>query len=187
MKLLPATFFAAALLSLMPVRGQEPPLPATTGTPAPGPVVRPQLNIPEIPTTVEPPPLVPLVPNTAGSPVPKKSAPPLSELDAAFQKSSLGQAADEYRLHLEWRQLQNRASLNPEVIAAKAAVETAKTDLEKRDYLRAYYKIFYARMQGLTSAPDVKGYLEAKKKAVLASLEQPRVRPGPAPRSSPRP
>ena len=127
------------------------------------------------------------MPNSAASPIPKRSTPPLSELDAAFQKSSLGQAADEYRLHLEWRQLQNRASLNPEVMAAKAAVNTAKTDLEKREYLRAYYKIFYARMQALTAAPDVKGYLEAKKNAALASIEQPRVRPGPAPRSSPRP
>jgi hypothetical protein len=187
MKLLMATFGPALFLFFAVVRGQEPPLPAAAGTPSPGPVVRPQLNIPEIPTTVEPPPLVPLVPNPALSPVPKKNAPPLSELDAAFQHSSLGQAAEEYRLHVEWRQLQNRASLDPEVIAAKAAVKTGRTDLEKRDYRRAYYRIFYARMQALTTAPEMKAYLEGKKKALLDSLAQPRVRPEATARSGPRP
>lgn len=187
MKLLMATFAPALFLFLAVVRGQEPPLPAARETPSPGPVVRPQLNIPDIPTTVEPAPLVPLVPHPATSPVQKKPVPPLSELDAAFQRSPLGQAAEEYRLHVEWRQLQNRASLDPEVIAAKAAVKTGRTDLEKRDHLRAYYKIFYARMVALTAAPEVKAYLDGKKKAMLDSLAQPRVRPEATPRSASRP
>jgi hypothetical protein len=189
MKLLLATLAPALFLFLAVVRGQEPPLPAATEAPAPAPVVRPQLNIPDIPTTVEPPPLVPLVPNSNPNvpSVPKKNVPTLSELDAAFQHSPLGQGAEEYRLHVEWRQLQNRASLDPEVIAAKAAVKTARTDLEKREYLRAYYKIFYARMQALTTAPDVKAYLEGKKNGILTSLAQPRVRPEPTARSSPKP
>lgn len=148
-------------------------MPAATETPSATPKVRPELNIPEIPLTVEPSPLVP----NSSSPSVKKTAPPLSELDAAFQRSPLGQAAEEHRLHVEWRQLQNRASLDPGVVAAKAAIKTARTDLEKREKLRAYYKTYYARMQLLASAPDVKAYLEAKKNATLASLAQPRVRP----------
>ena len=173
----------AVLLSCAPLIGaQEPPLPAATETPTASPFARPQLNIPDIPMSVEP---SPLVPNT--SPAPKKSAPPLSELDAVFQKSSLGQAVEEQRLHVEWRQLQNRTVHDPEVVAAKAAAGRARTDLEKRNLLRAYYKIYYAHMQALASTPEMKAYLEQKKNAALGGLDQPRVRPQPTPRPSPTP
>ena len=157
---------------------QEPPLPAATSTPAPTASVRPELNIPDIPVTVEP---TPLVPNT--SPGPKKSVPSISELDAAFQHSSLGQAAEEQRLHLEWRKLKNRTSGDPDVVAAKKAAERARTELDKRNARRAYYKIFYARMQALAATPELKAYLEQKKNDAINSLAQPRVRP----ESSPRP
>src|SRR2546421_12553990 len=115
----------AALLSCASLLlAQEPPLPSATETPAPSPSARPQLNIPDIPMEVEP---APLVPNT--SPTPKKTMPSMSELDAAFQHSSLGQAVEEQRLHLEWRKLRNRASLDPEVVAAKKAIGSARTDV----------------------------------------------------------
>jgi hypothetical protein len=153
---------------------QEPPLPAATETPAPSPSARPQIDIPEIPMAVEP---SPLVPNT--SPAPKKNVPSLTELDAAFQHSSLGQAVEEQRLHLEWRKLQNRASADPEVIAAKKAIASGRTDLDKRNLMRAYYKIYYARMQALAETPDVKAYLEQRKKEALNGLAQPNVRPEP--------
>jgi hypothetical protein len=174
---------SVALLWCVPfLHGQEPPLPAATETPTASPSVRPQLNIPDIPLTVEP---APLVPNT--SPDPKKSAPPLEELDAAFKRSSLGQAAEEQRRHVEWRKLKNRTVHDPEVVAAKAAAEKARTDLEKRNLLRAYYKLHYARMQALASTPEMKAYLEEKKKAMLASLDQPHVRPNPTAGASPSP
>ena len=171
---------------------QEPPLPAKTETPSPSPSptgTRPQLNIPEIPLPVEPPTLVPdPSPTTSRSrtvPALAKTAPALSQLDAAFQRSPLGQAAEEQRLHLEWRQLQNRTAHDPEVVAAKAATTTAKTDFEKRVRLRVYYNIYYAHMQALAFTPETKNYLEGKKAAVLWSLAQPRVRSTPAPRPSP--
>ena len=168
--LLTATAFLARL-----VLAQEPPLPSPSATAAPSPSARPELNIPEIP--VEP---SPLVPNT--SPVPKKNLPSLQELDTAFQHSSLGQAVEEQRMHLEWRKLKNRASLDPNVIAAKNAISKAKTDLEKRDLMRAYYKTFYGRMIAAAETPDVKAYLEQKLKAIIDSLAQPHVRPQPTPR-----
>lgn len=172
----------AVLLSCAPfLRAQEPPLPAATETPAASPV-RPQLDIPEIPMSVEP---SPLVPNT--SPAPKKNAPPISELDAAFKHSSLGQAAEEQRLHLEWRQLKNRAAQDPDIMAAKAATRRTRTDLEKRKLLQAYYKLYYERMQALAATPEMKAYLEEKKKAIISSYEQPRVRPQPTARPSASP
>lgn len=163
---------------------QEPPLPAATETPAPSPNARPQVNIPDIPMEVEP---SPLVPNT--SPTLKKNLPSISELDTAFQHSSLGQAAEEQRLHLEWRKLKNRASLDPEVIAAKKAVDTARprTDLEKRNLMRNYYKVFYAHILALAETPEIRPYLEQKKKEALNSLAQPTLRPDPTPTPTPSP
>ena len=182
MKIFLAVISATFLLGVSFLRGQEPPLPAATETPTASPVVRPQLNIPDIPLTVEP---APLVPDT--SPEPKKSAPPLEELDAAFKRSSLGQAVEEQRMHVEWRKLKNRTVQDPEVVAAKAAAEKAKTDLEKRNLLRSYYKIYYARMHALATTPEMKAYLEEKKKAILGGLDQPNVRPNPTPAATPSP
>jgi len=165
---------------------QEPPLPAKTEGASPTPnaspaSTRPQLNIPDIPIAVEPPRLVPdsspLTPRHPTLPALPKTVPALSELDSAFQKSPLAQEAEEQRLHLEWRQLQNRVSHDPEVVSAKAATTTARTDLEKRVRLRAYYNIYYAHMQALASSPEVKRYLDGKKAAALGGLAQPRVRP----------
>ena len=181
MKFLSATM-AALILGAMLLLAQEPPLPSATETPAPSPSARPQLEIPDIPMTVEP---SPLVPNT--SPARKKNVPSLSELDAAFQHSSLGAAVEEQRLHLEWRRLKNRASADPEVIAAKKATETGRTALDKRNLMRAYYKIFYARMQALAETPEIKAYLEQKKKDALNSLAQPNVRPEPTTRPTATP
>lgn len=173
---------------------QEPPLPAKTETanPSPSPVgTRPQLNIPEIPLSVEPPKLVPDAADVTpvrkhALPATARTAVPISQLDAAFQRSPLAQAAEEQRLHLEWRQLQNRTALDPEVVAAKKATTRTKTDLEKRARLRVYYNVYYAHMRALASSPEVKTYLDAKKAAALGVLAQPRVRPEPTPSVPPR-
>jgi len=191
MKFLLAIIVATLLGGVPFLSAQEPPLPAATETPTASPSARPELNIPEIPLTVEPAPLVPntspapLVPNT--SPVPSKSAPPLEELDAVFKKSSLGKAVEEQRRHVEWRKLKNRTVQDPDIVAAKAAADEARTDLEKRNLMRAYYKLHYARMQALASTPEMKAYLDGKKKAMLASLDQPLVRPNPTAGASPSP
>jgi hypothetical protein len=161
---------------------QEPPLPAATATPAANPSARPELNIPDIPIEIEPSPLVP-----NSSPAPKKTVPSISELDSVFGHSPLGQAVEEQRLHLEWRKLQNRASQESEVLAAKKAIAAGRTDVERRELTRAYYKLFYGRMVALADKPDVKAYLEQKKKESLNSLAQPHVRPEPSPRSTAKP
>jgi hypothetical protein len=193
MKFLLAMISVGLSVSAGMVCGQEPPLPARTETPSPTPTTssgtRPQLNIPEIPMSIEPPTLVPdsspTTPRHLTVPALAKTAPALSELDAAFQKSPLAKEAEEYRLHVEWRQLQNRAAHDPDVMAAKEAATRTKTDVEKRARLRAYYNTYYAHMQALASTPEVKNYLDGQKAAVLNSLAQPRVRPTPTAQSSP--
>ena len=44
---------------------------------------------------------------------------------------------------------------------------------KKRARLRAYYDIYYARMQALASGPEIKNYLAGKKAAAVGSLAQP--------------
>ncbi|HEX4640132.1 MAG TPA: hypothetical protein VH252_02035 [Chthoniobacterales bacterium] len=118
------------------------------------------------------------MPNT--SPTPKKNVPSIQELDTIFQHSSLGAAVEEQRLHLEWRKLKNRVSDDTEVMAAKKAIDHAKTDPEKRDLMRAYYKTLYVHMQALAETPEVKSYLEQRKKDAINGLAQPHIRPEPS-------
>ena len=172
-----ATRFLVIIALVRMVTAQEPPLPSATATPAPNPSARPELNIPDIPLEVEPSPLVP-----NASPAPKKSVPTITELDSAFQKSSLGQAAEEQRLHLEWRKLRTRTVQEPDLVAAKQVAERAKTEEEKRNLRRAYYKMLYARMQALADTPELKAYLERQKQGILGGLAQPHLRPDPTPR-----
>jgi hypothetical protein len=161
---------------------QEPPLPSSSATAAPSPSVRPELNIPDIPIEVEP---SPLVPNT--TPAPKKNLPSITELDSVFQHPPLIKAVEEQRLHLEWRKLQNRVSAEPEVIAAKKAITSGRTDVEKRELRRAYYKIFYSHIRALAETPEVKAYVEQRKTEAINGLAQPRLRPEPTPKPKPTP
>ena len=194
MKFILALMLAAVLTSFQFAFAQQPPLPAKTETPEPSAGAipsaspRPQLNIPEIP--IEPPQLVPESSpgGSAGQSPRSKSKPaPLSELDAAFQRSPLGQMEQEQRLHIAWRELQNRASHDPDVIAAKAAISGTHTDVEKRERLRAYYKTFYGHMLALADTPELKNYLEGKKNEALGGLAQPHVRPTPTSKPTPTP
>ena len=111
--------------------------------------------------------------------------PDVSQLDALFKQSSLGRAADQLRLHTEWRRLRNQITNLPDVVAAKKAADAARTDLEKRQLLRRYYEICYAHMQALAREPDVKVGLQAMKAEHLKTLDQPRVRPSASPAPTP--
>jgi hypothetical protein len=108
--------------------------------------------------------------------MPNANLPELSDLDKAFKQTSLGQEADERRLHLEWRQLANRVVNDPEIVAAKRSVAGARTDLEKRERLRAYYDIYYGKMRALASSSEMKNALDTLKTEHLSHINQPRVR-----------
>ena len=103
--------------------------------------------------------------------------PELSQLDEAFKRTtSLGKEGDERRVHIEWRQLKNRVVNDPEVRAAKATAQAARTDLEKRNLLRDYYNVYYQRMSALASSPEMKLALQALETSHVADTSQPRVR-----------
>jgi hypothetical protein len=112
----------------------------------------------------------------AATPTNLPDVPELSKLDEAFKQSSLGKAADEYRLRIEVRRLQNLAVNDPAVVAAKAAAESAPTDLEKRQRLRDYYNVFYGRMHSLTSNAEAQAAVDKFKAEHLVLLNQPNVR-----------
>ena len=140
---------------------------ASTPTPSPTPV--PDLLIPAqsaMPGET-PPPDIPKL----------DSMPALSQLDAAFHKSSLGKEADENRLRLEARDLKNRVIREPELVAARKAADTAVTDADKRELLRAYYSRLYSRMRSLAASDDVRKFIDTEEQAHISSTAQPRVRP----------
>jgi hypothetical protein len=110
------------------------------------------------------------------TPVNPPEVPELSKLDEAFKQTSLGKAADEYRMRLEWRKLQNEVARDPAVVAAKMEAEATRTDLEKRQRLRDYYNLFYARMRARASSEEMKKALDFEKGEHLKLLNQPRVR-----------
>jgi hypothetical protein len=112
----------------------------------------------------------------AATPSNPPDLPELSKLDEAFKQTSLGKDADEYRMHVELRRLQNEAASDPAVIAAKSSAEAAPTDLEKRQRLRNYYSLFYDRMRARASDEGMRKRLDLEKSAHLKMLDQPRVR-----------
>lgn len=131
------------------------------------------------------PPSVDLFPEQEEpSPTPPPNGPELPELkqlDDSFKPKSLGKEADTLQVHALWRQLKNRTVNDPDVQAAKKYAQAARTDLEKRNRLRAYYEIYYQRMSALATTPELKIALQALKDAHQVVLAQPRVRPSPTP------
>jgi hypothetical protein len=114
------------------------------------------------------------------APVPSATAEPTiperAQIDEIFKQTSLGKEADERRLHIEWRQLQNQVVNETDVVAAKRAAEMARTDLEKRQRLRDYYDLYYGRMRVLARSGEMKTALDQLKIAHLSQITQARVR-----------
>ena len=123
-------------------------------------------------------------PEATITPSPVPNGPELSDLkqlDETFKPPSLGTDAEATKLRVEWRLLRNRTVNDPDVQAAKAFAQAARTDLEKRNRLRDYYNIYYQRMSALTTSAEIKLALEAFKGNHQSLLNQPRVRPSPTP------
>jgi len=102
--------------------------------------------------------------------------PERAQIDQIFKQTSLGKEADERRLHIEWRELENRVVNDPDIVAAKRAADKAHTDLEKRQLLRAYYDLYYGRMRALASSPEMKASLDQLRMAHVSRTSQHRVR-----------
>jgi len=104
------------------------------------------------------------------------TVPERAQIDEIFKQTSLGKEADERRLHIEWRQLQNQMVNEPDIVAAKRSAESARTDLEKRQRLRDYYDLYYGRMRIQARSAEMRTALDQLKIAHLSQITQPRVR-----------
>src|SRR5438132_13963643 len=116
----------------------------------------------------------------APTPIPKATTEPTipgrAQIDEIFKQTSLGKEADERRLHIEWRQLQNQVVNDPDIVAAKKSAEMARTDLEKRQRLRDYYDLYYGRMAVMARSTEMRSALDRLKIAHLSQITQARVR-----------
>jgi hypothetical protein len=148
-------------ISLPTKSGTPASTPETSGTPAATPSPLPTNGLDLIPPPLPPP----------------QNVPDISQLNQIFQQMQPDPAVTAYRSHVEWRQLKTRTEYDPAVLAAKASAEAAPTDLEKRNRLRGYYTIWFARMTALASSPAMVEYLKTQRDGHLALLDQPRVRP----------
>ena len=171
-------FYGALLAAFTSLRAQDAPLPVQEQSPAAiMPTARDATSATPAPSLMPAPLLAP--PDIAAKALQSavQKAPDLSQLDEMFKKTPLGKEAEEFRLHVEWRQLENRVVDRPEFVALRTAAEAAQTDLEKRDRSRAYYKAYFDRLHSLASTPQLQAYLNQKRAEHLALLAQPRVRP----------
>jgi hypothetical protein len=107
---------------------------------------------------------------------PEATVPERAQIDEIFKQTSLGKEADERRLHIEWRQLQNQIVNEPDIVAAKRSAESARTDLEKRQRLRDYYDLYYGRIRVLARSGEMKTALDQLRIAHLSQITQPQVR-----------
>jgi hypothetical protein len=110
------------------------------------------------------------------APAPQATVPERAQIDEIFKQTSLGKEADERRLHIEWRQLQNQVVSEPAIVAAKRSAESARTDLEKRQRLRDYYDLYYGRLRVVARSAEMKTALDQLRIAHLSQITQARVR-----------
>jgi hypothetical protein len=123
--------------------------------------------------------------NVLPTPAGPVGVPELAQLDEIFKQTSVGKEGDEQRLRIEWRQLKNQVMNEPDLVATKYAAEAARTDLKKREYLRKYYKLYFAKVRLLPMSPEMKQRIEGMETGALGSTAQSRVRPSPSPSPSP--
>jgi len=158
MKLLRIQFLtacAAASLVLAPsIFGQE-------AAPSPAPAPQPEVTlIPE------------QVPEQTKGVAPEMSEP---EKSGKGDKSKTSETVEELELRIHYRQAYTKAQRDPKVIAEWDRSAKARTDLEKREALKSYYKLLHARILALDSS--VKKVSDLRRGLSLRRLEQTRIDP----------
>jgi hypothetical protein len=144
------------------------PAPSARSSPSPAPESIPQQPLsPEERAALlaQPPPVVPSI----------------TELDEPFKDKPISPLAEAAERRAQWRELRNRVANDADLRAVRRKAEAARTDLEKRKLMRAYYELYFGKMIALTPDPGLKSYLNDRKNEHVRALPQPRVRPSPTP------
>ncbi len=157
------------------VRAEQATAPLPAATPTIPPLGGPSPTI----VPVEPASIIP--PNTLPGPdlgsVPQiPAAPELQKLNELFKRSSLGQAADEHRLHVQTAALETQIRNDQDLHELKRLADAAPTDLERRHRFRNYYEAYYRKLRARADSPELIAYLKVQEAAHEATLLQPRVR-----------
>lgn len=166
------------VLTSTTVRAQEVALPeratddGTTSLPA---TTTPSRTPSSPPPQLIPPDVLPM-PDPSAPPGTAPGLPAVQQLDEELKPKPLSQESENYRLHVEWRKLRNQATNDLRVKAARAATERARNDVERRQLLANYFNVYFDKMIAI-GPPEMKAYLDDRRREHLRSLPQPRVRP----------
>lgn len=161
-----------ALPEASPKESPDPSATPATAARETAPAVAPAAPI--APPLLIPPDILPM-PDATAPPTAEIAVPSIEELDEQLKPKPLSEAAENYRLHIEWRKLRNQAQNDPAVKAALAKADRAPTDLQKRILLLNYFNVFFDKM--IAIKPDMKDYLNDRRREHINALPQPRVRP----------
>lgn len=178
----PTALLAAALFTALPLFAQEKApesapeaTPATPRPLAPEPKDPDRLDLmPSKPAQLLPPPAgLPLIPEI---PMPQERPRP-SPVESPIKKreSATADAEDQIKLRIRMREAKTKAQRDPALQAEWDRSNEVKTDYEKREVLKGYYKLLAARMTKVD--PTLKVAIEKQTKESLSRLEQTRIAP----------
>ena len=102
--------------------------------------------------------LIPDVPAPANKPKP-----------AVQKKSATEQASDDLQMRIRYREARTKALQDPRIQMEWNRAQSAKTDPEKRDALKAYYQLFCDRMVKIDAS--TKPRIESLRKTLAWRLE----------------
>lgn len=102
--------------------------------------------------------------------MPQGLVPPVVRRD---KKTKTEEVEEEYVRRVRFRQAQTRAVADPAVQAEWEIAKVAKTDYEKREAMKRYYKLLFARVRKLDGT--VKEEADRREAAAISRLEQHRV------------
>lgn len=110
-----------------------------------------------------------LIPDSPVQRASKKSA----QQAAPDQKTKTEIAAEEMADRIRYRRARTKALNDPAVQGELARAQAARTDYEKREALKSYYKLLYARMAKID--PSLKSRIAVDSQSSLWRLTQKRI------------
>jgi type IV secretory pathway VirB10-like protein len=177
----------AALLSLPSLFAQDTPV-SPQGEPIPKPVApsepgrlelipsgTPQLSVPPLPDL--PPPIQTSKPAV-------KPARPEPAKPQKTQPSRTEAAEADLEERIRFRAARDKVRQDPALQQQWDRAQEARTDYEKREILKQYYRDFYARVAKADPDPRLKKLIEFNRTRSLNSLEQTRIQPTEPPRKT---
>jgi hypothetical protein len=132
--------------------------------------------IPSQPTPLTPsvtPAPLPLIPESPDSTKKPKGS---GAVEAKKTKKSVTEAeADDLQQRIRYRQVKTRAFNDPGVQAEWERAHVARTDYEKREALKSYYKLLFSRMRRIDGT--LKRRIALEEERVVRRLTQTRIDP----------